>query len=315
MIFRHIFKNRAASPPQKPGKNLLCEILLFLLVFAVSSLGNLLIMIPLCEYFLLSSLGDFTYFAVSGDPLKIMEEILSSPSFFIMMLLSTAATIAVVILFCRIFQKRSWSSMGLSVPHAFPHYIRGILFGTLSICLLAGICIITGAGYLGNGSEYSTSNMFLFLLAYLIQGASEELLCRGYFMNSIARRHPMWLAVVTNAVFFALLHIPNSGVSAVAFLNLFLFGVLAALVTIQTGSIWYACGFHSAWNFVQGNVFGIKVSGMDMNCSLFRFVSTPSKAYLNGGDFGLEGGLLCTILFAATILFFLYQMGRNTPTS
>jgi len=61
------------------------------------------------------------------------------------------------------------------------------------------------------------------------------------------------------------------------------------LITIRTGSVWYASGFHSAWNFFQGNFYGIKVSGMDMNGSVLYFVSDPSRAYLNGGEFGIVG--------------------------
>ena len=304
-----------SSSGKKTGKNLLCEILTFVGVFTVCTLGNLLLMIMLSEQFLIPLSADIIDTSFSGDPTAITTRVLSLPYFPILMLFSTTATIAIVILFCKLIQKRSWNSIGLSRKHAFSQYIQGYLFGGIAISAAVAVCVVTRAGSFADFEKAPFSVIILFLIGYLIQGASEELLCRGYFMYSVARRYPMWIAVVSSSVLFALLHIPNNGVSIRAFLNLFLFGVFAALLTLRTGSIWYASGFHSAWNFFQGNFYGIKVSGMDMHGSLFSFISNPSKAYLNGGDFGMEGGFLCTVLLLIGIIILLRIVYKNTHTA
>ena len=312
MRFRHTAEPAAPSPAKKPGRSLLWETLVFFLVYALCSLGSLLVMIVLSEWLFLPLLGDLTNSGAAGNSAALMEEVLSSPYLMLMMLFSTVSTIAVVILFCRCIQKRSWDSMGLSRKGAFLLYLRGILLGGIAISLAVAACAAAGGGSFRNADPASVPLILLFGLAYLIQGASEELLCRGYFMYSVARRYPMWLAVGISSVFFALLHLSNSGVSMTAFLNLFLFGVFSALITIRTGSVWYASGFHSAWNFFQGNFYGIKVSGMDMNSSVLHFVSDPSRAYLNGGDFGMEGSFLCTVLLTLCILL---TLRRSWPGS
>lgn len=305
-------KTTIITASQKQGRNLFCEILIFLLVYAVSYLGNLLLTALLLEWFYLPDFGSQIDFAALTDPLEIVARIMALPYFSVMMLFSTAATILVVILFCRFLQKRSWGSMGLSRRNAFPYYIRGYFWGAVALSVPVAVCVLAGAGSFTAGDPTSPSTILLFFLAYLIQGASEEILCRGYFMNSIARRYPMWVAVLVSSVVFAWMHMPNNGLSLVALLDLTLFGVFAALVTIRTGSVWFASGFHSAWNFFQGNIFGVKVSGMDMYASLFRFVPDPAKAWLNGGDFGIEGSLLSPAFTAAMILFLLFRDRRKT---
>lgn len=312
MNSNHAIENTLTSPKKKPGRNLLCEILIFFIVFAVCSLGNLLIVIALLECFFIPLFGGLADAGASSNPMEVVNSVLALPHFSIMMLFGTAATILVAILFCKIIQKRSWKSIGLSRQNAFSNYICGAIFGAITISLIVAICAVTGAGFFTNEETSSVLIIALFLLAYLIQGASEEILCRGYFMYSVARRYPMWVAVMISSIMFALLHMPNNGISLIALLNLFLFGVFAAVVTIRTGSIWYASGFHSAWNFVQGNFYGIKVSGMDMHGSLLHFTFEPSKAYLNGGAFGIEGGLLCTAFLIIGILFFLRQIQKDT---
>lgn len=63
------------------------------------------------------------------------------------------------------------------------------------------------------------------------------------------------------------------------------------------------------WNFAQGNIFGVSVSGMDIMASVFSFVPTNEGELINGGTFGLEGGLAVTIvLILATIAVLLVKV-------
>lgn len=310
-----LVNDNSHSSGKETGRNLLCEILTFWSVFAICTLGNLLIMILLSERFLIPLSADIIDTSSPGDSTAIINAVLSLPYFPILILFSTTATIAVVILFCKLIQKRSWNSIGLSRKHVFSHYVQGYFLGGIAISAAVAVCMITGAGSFADFNQTPFSIIGLFLIGYLFQGASEELLCRGYFMYSVARRHPMWVAVVSSSVLFALLHMPNNGVSINAVLNLFLFGVFMALLTLRTGSIWCASGFHSAWNFFQGNFYGINVSGMAMHGSLLSFIPNPSKPYLNGGDFGMEGGFLCTALLIVGIFILLRIVGKNFHTT
>ena len=72
---------------------------------------------------------------------------------------------------------------------------------------------------------------------------------------------------------------------------------------------------HTVWNFVQGNVFGMEVSGLEISCSLFSSTSDPSRSLWNGGSFGAEGGLSVTIVLTIAILVMLFTARGNAAVS
>jgi hypothetical protein len=150
----------------------------------------------------------------------------------------------------------------------------------------------------------------------MIQGMNEELLCRGYFMVSLARRQHLAVAVVISSVAFGLLHLPNANVSWLAVLNIVLFGCLMGFYILKRGNIWGAGAIHTAWNFAQGNVFGISVSGMAPMPSVFSFAPTGSGDLIGGGAFGIEGGLAATIvLLVGTVLVLFLKNARAAEPS
>jgi membrane protease YdiL (CAAX protease family) len=142
--------------------------------------------------------------------------------------------------------------------------------------------------------------VLLFFAGFLIQGMSEELLCRSYLMVSLSRKWPLWACAVSNALLFSLLHVGNPGVTVIALVNIFLFGLFASMLTLRRGSIWMVGAVHSMWNFAQGNLFGIPVSGLAGSPSpLIAEMGEGSwKTLVNGGSFGLEGGLAVTAVLA-----------------
>ena len=157
-----------------------------------------------------------------------------------------------------------------------------------------------------SGSFAAVPFLVLFL-GFLVQGFSEELLCRGCFMLSVARKNSVAAGILCNALVFAALHLLNSGIGPLPIVNLFLFGVLASLYYLWRGNLWGIAAFHSMWNFTQGNIFGILVSGGDYGVSLLTSELTGS-ALINGGDFGMEGGLAVT---AAMVIGIVLVEWRN----
>ena len=98
-----------------------------------------------------------------------------------------------------------------------------------------------------------------------------RLVFRGYMLPMGLRQLPGWAAVVGTSIIFAVMHI---GAGVVGTLNIVLYAVFACLVVIQQGSLWLICGFHAGWNYFQGNVFGVPVSGNTEPTSLFSFGPT-----------------------------------------
>ena len=174
----------------------------------------------------------------------------------------------------------------------------------LSVAVL--LCVVTGSLKIqGLSATFSIGVFVMFLLGYMIQGMAEEVLCRGYFLVSVSRRYPLAVGIAANAVFFAALHLLNDGISVLAFINLVLFGIFASVYFVKRGNIWGVGALHSIWNLVQGNVYGIRVSGMQSNCTILSSEMVAGRELINGGDFGLEGGLAVTIVLVAGTLIML----------
>lgn len=300
---------------KKKGMNWFLEVLVFAAVFIVSSLLQILLMLP-GELVLLGTNGDYQAALLAGDMAAANAELLriaESDSYMLMSLFSTVAMSVVVIFFCRLLQKRRADTLGFVRKGVLREYLIGVGagFGMFSAAVL--ICVAAGAIKLeGFSAAFGPGIFLLFVLGFMIQGMGEEVLCRGYFMVSMGRRYPMWAAVLSNSLIFAALHLLNDGISVLAFVNLVLFGVFASLYFIKRGSIWGIGALHSVWNLVQGNFWGLRVSGMAAECSVFRSTLTEGRELINGGTFGPEGGLAVSAVLAAGICLLLVCRKKET---
>jgi hypothetical protein len=70
---------------------------------------------------------------------------------------------------------------------------------------------------------------------------------------------------------------------------------------IVAENIWFVGAFHSAWNFAQGNVFGISVSGHEPSPGIFVVQLPESSSILSGGAYGIEANIFTTILVLVII--------------
>lgn len=213
-------------------------------------------------------------------------------------LYATLPATAVILLFCRYARGRSPREIVGSPGRAWEYAV----FAPLGVGLFAaavGICAAGGALRVEPEQNFAVGRWLLFLVGFLLQGASEEILCRGYLMGALLRGRNPWVAVTVNSAAFALLHLFNPGVSPLAICNTFLFGVLMSLIVLRRGNLWGACALHSLWNFAQGNLFGICVSGLSAGPSPFRSFLSPDMPLWNGSQYGLEASLpvtLCLLL-------------------
>lgn len=262
----------------------------------------LLLFIPIM---LLSQLGRDLFY--NGATWLFPKSSFPSPVLF--QLFATLSTVAVVLLYCLLAERRTLASLGFTRKGAIAEYGIGLAGGFILFGGAVLLCVVCGTLTVHMTETPPPLGMLaLFFVAFLIQGMSEELLCRSYLMVSLSRGLPLWACVLTNALLFSLLHAGNPGITVIALINIFLFGLLASVLALRRGSIWMAGALHSMWNFAQGNFFGIPVSGIKGSPS--PLISTPGTGtwaeLVNGGAFGLEAGLAVTIVLlgaCAVVLF------------
>ncbi len=131
-------------------------------------------------------------------------------------------------------------------------------------------------------------------------------------MTTIGGYHSPLLAVGISSAAFALAHVANPGFNVLSCINLVLFGVFAGMYMIYSDNIWGVCGIHSVWNFMQGNFYGISVSGIGDTESVFRTSAITSNSWLSGGKFGIEGSIFTTLVLSAGITAVLLNIRKKS---
>ena len=234
--------------------------------------------------------------------------------FTVLSLVDTAIATFLYFVYCRGIEGRSYASMGIRKKGMAKNYGFGYIIGIAMITATVVLSVLFGGvKFTGLNSGVSFIYIALYFLGYLLQGMSEEVCFRGYFMVSCANRvHIAW-AVAISSLAFAAAHLANPGITLLAFLNLALFGTFAAVYVLRTDDLWGACAIHSAWNFFQGNIFGISVSGSGMATSVFGTSFIEGRGMISGGSFGIEGGISTTIVMLVGIALVLFLPQKPRP--
>ena len=310
---------------QSKGHFVLIEILIFAVVLVVDTiLQGAAVFVPEMKFLFnnqeyIDVVNSFQAGEITQEQMseRVTEISGNLPDYLVILslFLTVIATILCIV-YCRFIEKRKLSSMGFRKNKFLLEYLVGALVGIGLFSLCVGICLVTGAlRFDGVSKNINWLVLGMFFAGFLVQGMSEEVLCRGYFMVSMSRRIPVAAALIISSVMFAALHLANNGIAPLAFVNLVLFGVFAGVYILKRGNIWGACAMHSLWNFVQGNFYGISVSGMSKMETVLNMSSNSAKELLNGGDFGLEGGIAVTIVYTAAIVFMLFMKTNPAEVS
>ncbi len=197
----------------------------------------------------------------------------------------------------RFLDKRSIVSLGLKFnSKAIIEILVGIVITILIMGLIFAIEIGQGwtsfSGFAWQTEPAATvlGSLGLWLAIFIIVGWQEELLSRGYHLQSLESGINVFWAVILSSSIFAILHIFNPGANWASTLGILLAGLFLALPYILTRQLWLSIGLHIGWNFSEGVVFGFPVSGIAPFPLLKHTVSGP--VLWTGGAFGPEAGLV-----------------------
>lgn len=183
--------------------------------------------------------------------------------------------------------------------------VWGLVIGALSLILACVVAVSFGGLSFEFNRNHGTAAILLTLgvsaAVFTVAAAFEEAFFRGYMLQTFARARLAWLAIVLTSVFFALAHYGNPGATAFSVLNTALAGVWLGVAYLKTRNLWFPFGVHLAWNWVQGAFFGVEVSGLQnlIIAPLLREIDA-GPIWLTGENYGLEGGVACTIALVAS---------------
>ncbi len=267
--------------------------------------------------FLSSIVGTSTMISIYGFGIveQLLDGVALSSGQQTVLLISSFLPIFFIVWLClRLFENRGLASIGMQIPQFLGHYLRGVVVGLLMFGSVALPMWALGLAELE--APFSSSvigGSLLLLVGWIVQGAGEEVLVRGYLMQIYGRITNPLIAIIISSLFFAFLHIANNGIVPLALINLSLFGIFAALYTIAEGGLWGIFAIHSVWNWAQGNLFGFEVSGNDVGeNTIINLVETGPDLW-TGGLFGPEGGLIVTIVLLIGCVVY-WRRARMRPT-
>lgn len=217
----------------------------------------------------------------------------------------------------RWLDKRSFESLGTKVSRRALLDISvgvGIAFLQIGFVFLfmrgLGWLTITGFAWESDPIPTVVMNLFTFLFIYVFASWREELLLRGYQLQTIASgSNLVWGAILTSAV-FGLAHLGNPNATWAGAAGIFLAAIFLAYAYIRTRQLWLPIGLHLGSNFFEGPVFGFPVSGWDVYPMMHINIHGP--VLWTGGTFGPEAGLIVLpALVIGVVLVHFYTANRN----
>jgi uncharacterized protein len=212
----------------------------------------------------------------------------------------------------RFLDKRSFTSLGFKIDK---HVAFDILAGIIITFIMMGL-IFLGMQALGwlkfesfawntDPAQTVVSQVLLFLVIFMIVGFNEELLFRGYHLQTITSGLNLFWGLIISSIVFGGLHLGNPNATWVSAAGIFFAGLFLAYGYVRTQQLWLSIGLHVGWNFFEGVVFGFPVSGLSIYPLIHITVSGP--IVWTGGAFGPEAGLMilpATALGAVLIYFY-----------
>lgn len=191
----------------------------------------------------------------------------------------------------------------------------GVASGVAVMGLLVGlIAVFHGASVHLASSSLGTQirHGFGYLVFFALVAISEEGLLRGYPLVALSRAISFWPAATISSVVFALLHLPHAGESLSGVVDVVFSGLVLAYSFWRSGSLWFAWGWHAAWDFTETFLFGAPDSGVPARDSLL-VTDLHGPVWLSGGSAGPEGSWLVLPILALVAVIIHLTLRQSPP--
>ena len=211
------------------------------------------------------------------------------------------SSVLVYLLLVKFIERRRMAELA---SRQWPGLLKGIAAGFLLFTAVVGLLWLTGS-YHVTGFNPHADWLLALLTVGLGAGIGEEIMFRGVLFRITEEGLGTWGAVLISALFFGAAHIMNPAATLWSSAAITVeAGLLFGMLYHVTRSLWPCIGLHTAWNFTQGTVYGIPVSGTHADSWLVSNRTGPD--WLSGGTFGAEASVvalsLCTLCTVVLIV-------------
>lgn len=195
----------------------------------------------------------------------------------------------------RLLDRRSFSSLGFRVESLPRDLAAGLTLGAGMIGVVVLPARILGWAEWSAPEGFSWSVLGGLAAAMMLNTVIQEVMARGYVLQTVESAFGTTAALTVSTVFFAALHagaVVEGGV--LPGVNLLAAGLLLGVGYVRTRNLWLPLSLHFTWNFIQGPVLGVAVTGQVLGGG-WHMIRLTGPPIVTGGPFGLEGGLLGTV--------------------
>ncbi|MBI5963716.1 MAG: CPBP family intramembrane metalloprotease [Chloroflexi bacterium] len=208
--------------------------------------------------------------------------------------------------FVRLIERRSVTE--LSLTSSVKELAGGVVVGMALFS--AAIGILWALGYYRVSGINGWATIVPWFVLAIISGVVEEILFRGVLFRILEESLGTWPALATSALIFGLLHLANPNATLWGGIAIAIeAGIMLAAAYMYTRRLWLPIGIHFAWNFTQGAIFGVAVSGNEAKGLLQSNLSGP--VLLSGGDFGAEASIFAVVICLAAGIYFLQKSSQQ----
>ncbi|WP_455593003.1 CPBP family intramembrane glutamic endopeptidase [Bacteroides sp.] len=234
------------------------------------------LILPLAQGLLMNQSGKLFYYMVAESCLLV-------------------SVVAMACVMLRYVEHRPLSDLGLTWRERWIDACNGLtcacimlLVGLQTMFILDSVDVVRIRFY---PVDFFVSWFFFAMVAF-----AEEIMVRGFILGHLLRtRMNKFLALLLSSLVFAAGHLFNPDIAFLPMVNLVLAGLLLGASYLYERNLWFPISFHLFWNWVQGPVMGYDVSGNRFGKTLLT-LHYPESDYINGGAFGFEGSIVCTVL-------------------
>jgi membrane protease YdiL (CAAX protease family) len=202
---------------------------------------------------------------------------------------------------------RPFGDFGLPLRRAFGrNFWVGTLWGIASLSVLMLVLRVTGAfefGALELHGERILKFAAYYALLFLFVAFFEDFLMRGYSQWVLSQGMNFWPAAAFLSAAFGYIHFRNPGETTTGLVAVGLIGLFFCLTLRRTGDLWWAVGFHMAWDWGESYFYSVPDSGAILPGHLLNS-RLHGPDWLAGGSVGPEGSyLVFAVIGAIWILF------------
>lgn len=232
--------------------------------------------------------------------------LLTARDFFLQEFALAFAAIAATLIMSHL-ERRPFGDYGMPLRGALgARFWQGAAWGTVQVSVLM-LCIAALGGYSFGGLALGGADLLRYAVewagVFFLVGVFEEFFFRGYLQFTLESAAYFWPAATLTSAVFGAVHLLNPGEGPIGAFSVFVIGMFLCLTLRRTGDLWFAIGWHAAFDFGETYVYAVPNSGIVMQGHLLA-ASVHGPRWMTGGSVGPEGSVAAFVTVALAFVVF-----------